>query len=73
MPSCEGSNCNDVEVKFAAKLGSPYLIYRDYKVKEGEEYKLAPIIVSMINRKNKNEPNIVNHIDLIFRRTVTTQ
>ena len=60
MPSCEGDNCNDVEVKFAAKLGSPYLIYRDYKVKEGDEYKLAPIIVSVINRKNKMRQILFN-------------
>ena len=55
MPSCEDSNCSDVEVKFAAKLGSPYLIYRDYKVKEGNEYKLAPIIVSMIRTPPKKK------------------
>ena len=48
MPSCKDyKDCKDVEVKVAAKSGSPYMIYRMYKVKDGSEYITSPIIVSI--------------------------
>ena len=43
MPNCK--NCNDIELTVAAKEGSIYMMYREYKVKEGAVFKMSPIIV----------------------------
>ena len=47
MPNCKDSICTDVEVQVASKEGSIYMMYREAKIKEGEDYILAPIIVSI--------------------------
>ena len=45
MLNCKNENCENVEVKVAAQTGSIYMIYRKHKVKNGTDYKQAPIIV----------------------------
>ena len=47
MARCKGSDCQDIKVEVSAKSGSPYILYRKYKVEEGATYKMAPIIVSI--------------------------
>ena len=47
MARCKGSDCQDIKVEVAAKSGSPSILYRAYKVKEGDTYKMAPITVSI--------------------------
>ena len=47
MPRCKHPNCKNVGVKVAAKTGSIYMMWREYKVKDGADYKEAPTIVSI--------------------------
>ena len=54
MPNCKDSICRDVEVQVASKEGSIYMMYREAKIKEGEDYILAPIIVSIFCISDKN-------------------
>ena len=50
MPNCKVrgqiANCTNVTVEVLAPEDSIYMMYREYKVKDGAGYKKAPIIVS---------------------------
>ena len=76
MPSCEKlnfGNCENVEVKVAAKTGSIYMMYREYKVKDGADYKVAPIIVSRLSMKHILLEFYNRTCILIFRKVVAQQ
>ena len=47
MPNCKDGSCQGVKVKVLAPEDSIYMMYREYKVKDGAGYKKAPIIVSV--------------------------
>ena len=50
MPKCKVrgqiANCTNITVEVLAPEDSIYMMYREYKVKDGAGYKKAPIIVS---------------------------
>ena len=75
MPSCEKlyfGNCENVEVKVAAKTGSIYMMYREYKVKDGADYKEAPIIVSRLSMKHILLEIYIPDMHINFQKSCST-
>ena len=58
MARCEDSNiCTDVEVQVASQEGSIYMMYRDAKINDGDNYIETPIIVSIFCIRYRTDKN----------------